>query len=264
MVGFSFLIRVAILVFLFPVTPSLQVHIRQGYLGSYLLSPLQEMALGTLPPSSESWARWPAGADFGAIDAGMVPYQGRPGTLDPLQRRGQSEHFLPCAFTPAPLPSPPPGTQYHPPVTYAGYASHSLPAAMDTPLRPPLASHGLTLETDAGRGGGQETWHGFPSAERSQSPSIKSETQMSAAASTSSLSPKLPKTIIPNVRVFGAPEHKADTAVDNLLKILQTKYGFRELSEETDTDRESEESEECDGVVRSALQPPRNDAVRSG
>lgn len=187
----------------------------------------------------------------------MVAYDSRTGTTAQIQRPGPPQHFVPGHYNPAPMPSNPP-PQYQAPVIYGGYAPYSPPHMLDAPYKcePYLERQHLPampVYPSAGRGI-QNSWDGLPSADRSQSPSVKSESsQMSMAESTSSESSTSPKVIIPNVQVHGAPLHESKTQIDGLVGVLQAKFTGN-LLEKGEQEETCEKQDERTTLVRRA--PP--------
>ncbi|SPQ21086.1 cde855a6-0318-4496-a2f5-645bfa3dfa69 [Thermothielavioides terrestris] len=200
------------------------------------------MALGFLPPNPETWGRWPqhqhTGADCGMMDAGMVPYDCRPGATASIPRPELAQHFLPGPFNPASVPSPA-SPQYHAPVSYGGYSPYNPSSMLEAPFKP----HGLQGRMD-----------GLPLVGRSSSPSVKSE-----AKSTKSESPSpSTKVVIPNVRVQGAPVHEFNTAIDRLAKVIETK---REILSSPNPAKE-EPGQPNEGVEGGEMQQARGKAKR--
>lgn len=188
------------------------------------------MALGLQPPPPENWERWsqhhPTNADYSMMGPSMVPYEARPGTTVPLQRSALPPHFVASpAFNLGPMtPVTSPGT-YHGPVSYGGYVSYSPSPTLDAPFK---SQHCLErpqptlMHAEPGFPKHKDGWR---SVERSPSPSIKSEAQMSTSAtstaSDSSATSTASKNIVPNVRVNGAPVHEFHTPMDKLMRTIQ-------------------------------------------
>lgn len=189
------------------------------------------MALGLPPPPPESWERWPqhhpTSADYAMMATGLLPYDHRPVTTAPLQRPALAPHFVagPPFHLTSMTPVASPGT-YHGSVHYAGYIPYSPPPAADAPFKPqhcverPQPSE-MHLEP-----GFQRPSDGCLSAERSPSPSIKSEAQMSTSAGSTvsdatTATSTSSKGLVPNVRINGAPVHQFHTPVDKLMRAIQ-------------------------------------------
>ena len=178
------------------------------------------MALGSLPPTVETWGRWPQrqddGADFSMM-AGMVPlpYDCRTTTAAPIPRPEFSQHFLPGHFSPAPMPSPVSHYQTH--MSYGGYNQYTPPPMLDVPFksepfeRPP--PHGPV--EPALDGGMQGRLDGLPHVKRSCSPSIKSEARSTVSGS--------PSPTTPNGQVQEIPLHQFNTAIDKLVRVIEAK-----------------------------------------
>ncbi|GAB1315014.1 DNA-binding transcription factor [Madurella fahalii] len=206
------------------------------------------MALGLQPPPPENWERWPqhhpTSADYSMMGPGMVPYEPRPGTTAPLQRSTLAPHFVAGpAFNLNPMtPATSPGT-YHGPVSYGGYVPYGPSPTLDAPFK---SQHCLEraqptfMHTEPGF---QRHKDGWRSAERSPSPSIKSETQMSTSAnsttSDSSATSTASKNIIPNVRVNGAPVHEFHTPVDKLMRTIQAIMAEDDSTDKTEPPQRS-------------------------
>ncbi|KAK4241460.1 hypothetical protein C8A03DRAFT_41176 [Achaetomium macrosporum] len=192
------------------------------------------MALGTLPSNADAWGRWPhhqqANTACGMVEASnMVPYDCRSGTTAPIPRPELGQQFLPGSFPPAPMHSPT-SPQYQVPVSYGAFTPYTPTQALNAPFR----TH-ESLEHPQPRGlpalpaavGGIQERNDSLYAERSASPSIKSEARstMSESASPSS------KAIVPNVRVQGAPVYQFHSPIDRLVRVIDAKRDILDTSQ---------------------------------
>ncbi|KAK3365932.1 hypothetical protein B0T24DRAFT_406456 [Lasiosphaeria ovina] len=156
----------------------------------------------------------------------MMPYDSRPVTSPPVQRPGLAPHFFTSpSFTAATMANvTAPQYQTHGP--YGGYTSYSSSSALGSPFkhhhypeRPQLRIMSSKLST--GREPRYSREDGS-SVEGSLSPSIKSESQMSAANSTTSNPPSLVRSV-EDASTTPTSQIIFNTPLDALMKTIQSK-----------------------------------------
>lgn len=187
-------------------------------------NPSSKMAIASLPTNPESWARWPYpqhdGTDSSMTPTSMISYDCRTTTAAHIPRPELSQHFVPTTFSSAPMP-PPPSPHYHALISYDGYNPYSAPPMLDAPFKPQESMERLQprcmVQQPVTNGGVQGRLDGMPFIGRSCSPSVKSE-----ADSTLSSSP-FPKAVASNGRTQATPVHQFDTAIDNIMRMIEAK-----------------------------------------
>ncbi|KAL1835915.1 hypothetical protein VTJ49DRAFT_5893 [Mycothermus thermophilus] len=191
------------------------------------------MALGSVHPAAESWARWPqpqhSSPDFNMLPTTMVSYDCRTTTTTapPLPRPELAHSFLPVTFSQAPIPTP--TTPQFPSVPYGGYSTYSPPPppmmneCVDR-VQPHLASP--TDRTEA-RGDRSPSVKSEAHSAGPSSPSLKTEVvdtpQAVPPVQFNTAIDKLVREIKANPEIFGsADEHKpASSTVDSEEKNTQ-------------------------------------------
>ncbi|KAL2196243.1 C2H2 transcription factor [Corynascus similis CBS 632.67] len=203
------------------------------------------MAIGTMPATPDAWGRWtqsqPAGADFDMMQAGMVPYDCRTATSAHISRPELPQHFLPTTFSSAtPIPSPA-SPQYHAPVSYAGYNPYSAPSMLDAPfkLREPLdrMQPRCLVPEPATYGGVPERVDGLPFVKRSCSPSVKTEANLDRPSSPAS------EYVAPTTPAQATTVHQFNTAIDNVMRVIEAKREILEPTNETEPAQTEEKKE---------------------
>jgi hypothetical protein len=198
-----------------------------------------EMVLGTLPSDAATWGRWPhqqhASTECSMVEAcNMVPYDCRPGTVAPIPRPELGQQFLPGPFTPVPPMHSPASPQYQVPVSYTAFTQYTPTQTLNPPFR-----HHESMKHPQPRGlptlpaavGGFQDRNDGLHDERSISPSIKSEPRSTVSEPAS---PHL-KTIVPNLRVQGAPVYQFHSPIDRLARVIEIKRGILDTPEHKTT-----------------------------
>jgi hypothetical protein len=203
------------------------------------------MAIGSLPANPESWARWPYpqhdGADFSMTPTTMISYDCRTATTAHIPRPELSQHFVPGTFSSAPMPSPP-SPHYQAPISYDGYNPYSAPPMLDAPFKPQESMERMQprcmVPDPVTNGGALGQVDGMPFIKRSCSPSVKSE-----ANSTLSSSPS-PKAVACNAPAQATPLHQFNTAIDNVMRVIEAKREILGPSDEVEFVQADEEKKE--------------------
>lgn len=118
------------------------------------------------------------------------------------------------------MPSPP-SPHYHAPISYDGYNPYSAPPMLDAPFKPQESMERLQprcmVQQPVANGGVQGRLDGMPFIKRSCSPSVKSEANSSLSSSPS------PKAVASNERTQATPVHQFNTAIDNVMRVIEAK-----------------------------------------
>ncbi|AEO56910.1 C2H2 transcription factor [Thermothelomyces thermophilus ATCC 42464] len=218
------------------------------------------MAIGSMPATADSWGCWPqpqpGGADFGMMQAGLVPYDCRATTAAHIPRAELSQHYLPTTFSSAAPVHPPASPQYHAPVSYGGYNPYGAPAMLDAPFKPReslerIQPRGLVSEP-AEYGGARERADEVPCVKRSCSPSVKTETNLDPSSPASEAAP-------PATPAQAAPVHQFNTAIDNVMRVIEAKREILEPTSEAESAQKQEKDEtgEDTQTQRSRSKPKR-------
>ncbi|KAK3340819.1 hypothetical protein B0H65DRAFT_559929 [Neurospora tetraspora] len=200
------------------------------------------------------------------MDADVMPYNVRPMTTAPMQQRPSLvPYHMPTIFmSTAPINSISAPAHYQPSVSYGGgYPAYPLPTptAMSSPYkhqhyqeRPSL--HMVTPELKDTRG-----LHHIRDARRyseeSRSPSEHSDSQASTAETTISNHSTYSRTITPNARVNGAPQVEFTTAVDKLMKVIQSKMKDTD-AEQSGDDKDIKTQQQSSPDYQTRVQQPAN------
>ncbi|CCC10751.1 hypothetical protein SMACR_04411 [Sordaria macrospora] len=223
------------------------------------------MALTAQPSAPAGWERWPQhhpNNDYVMMDADVMPYNARPMTTAPMQQRPSLvPHYIPTtSMSTAPITSISAPAHYQPSVSYGGgYPAYPLPSptTMSSQYRhqhyqerPSL--HMITPELEDTRGP-----HHIRDARRyseeSRSPSERSDSQASTAETTISNHSTCSRTITPNAPVNGAPQVEFSTAVDKLMKVIQSKMkdtDAEQSGDDKDIKVEQQSSPDCQARVQ--------------
>ncbi|KAL2023832.1 hypothetical protein VTK56DRAFT_1099 [Thermocarpiscus australiensis] len=220
---------------------------------------LTDMALGIQPLPSENWGRWPHhhpnAADYSTMGTSLVPYGCRLETTGPMQRPGLSQHFLTSPLNPGPA-VPLASSQYQTPVPYGGYTPYRPSQMLDATFGSQQCLERMQPRLMPVQS--QKPRNDSLSGERSPSPSVKSEAQMSTAKSTASHSSTTSKTIVPNVRVQGATVHEFNTPVDVLMRAIQSlKMKSLSGSDKSDAKRTAEGTDDGGDESQGPAKPKR-------
>ncbi|KAL2166382.1 hypothetical protein VTG60DRAFT_2811 [Thermothelomyces hinnuleus] len=198
-----------------------------------------------MPTTTDSWCCWPqpqpGGADFGIMPAGMVLYDCRTVTAAHIPRPEVSQHFLPTTFSSAAPIHSPASPQYHAPVSYGGYNPYGAPSMLDAPFKPReslerMQPRGLVTEP-AAYGDVYERVDGLPCVKRSCSPSVKTEASLDP--------PRLPASEVtaPTTPAQATPVHQFNTAIDNVMRVIEAKREILEPMSEAEPVQKDEKKE---------------------
>ena len=191
------------------------------------------------------------------MEPGMVPYDCRTGAPASVPRPEMAQHFLPGPFSQAPMPSPV-SPEYHAPVSYAGYNPYCPPPMLETPFKPQdCQPRVMPIQAIVDRES-QEP-HGMPFVKRSRSPSIKSEANSNGASPS-------PKAGSPDSRTPAGPLHQFNTAIDNIVRVIQAKPEILSSAESSaapvEVGQPAEEKKEGEDERKETQQRARGKAKR--
>lgn len=205
------------------------------------------MALSSVHPSPDSWARWPqaqhSGPEF-VFPGTMVPYECR--TTAPPPLRTELAHSMIPVTTYAQTPISTPASPQFPTAPYHSYSTYSPPPMMNPPFktdecvdsvqsRLPSPPHHADEPT-------QDRTSGSLTPMGARSPSIKSEAR---SAGPSSPSPKVEAEELPPQ---GVPPVQFNTAIDNLVRVIEASPEI--FGESKESKAENTEGDEKNGQVR--------------
>jgi len=216
--------------------------------------------------STDGWARWPqqsqqphANPDqYPFLETGMMSFGCQSGSpTTPIQRNNFAQPFITNAFRHHQL-SPPASPPYQGPVAY----NEPVPL---TPQTLPDSSSSFRAQprpeplTQPRR---RDRWEVMTPVERSRSPSVTVEERRPSPDSSSASSPTstTSKEITPNVRVGGAPVYETRTAVDDLMKVLQTRVKTAKLTEKS----RKEQQQQANGSSEEGQKDSQQGAAAAG
>ncbi|KAK4107096.1 hypothetical protein N656DRAFT_764020 [Canariomyces notabilis] len=160
-------------------------------------------------------------------------------------------------------------TTPYPSVSYGDDVAYSTPSALDAPFEARQFLERPQAPVIHGEIGFQWHWDGRFSDDKKPSPSIKkSEAQMSTSAksttSDSTATSTASTTIVPNVRVNGAPTYEFNTPVDNLMKVFKKVVGGETSTDQAETAETESRRFRCDipGCTKSFTQKNNLDKHR--
>ena len=218
--------------------------------------------------NTDSWARWPqqsqqphANPDqYPFLEAGMMPFECQSGSpTTPTQRTNLAQPFITNAFRHHHQLSPPASPPYQGPVAYnepVPLTPQTLPDSSSS-FRSQPRPEPMTQQRS------QDRWEVMTPVERSRSPSVKVEERRPSSDSSSASSPTstTSKEITPNVRVGGAPVYETRTAVDDLMKVLQTRVKTAKLTEKS---RKEHQQQQAHGGSEEGQQGSQQGAAAAG
>ncbi|KAL2162652.1 hypothetical protein VTH06DRAFT_6488 [Thermothelomyces fergusii] len=215
------------------------------------------MAIGSMPATTDSWVCWPqpqsSGADFSIMPA-VVPDDCRATTAAHIPRAEFSQQYLPTTYSSAAPVHPSTSPQYHAPVSYGGYNPNGGPPMLDAPFKPresleriqPRALVFEPIECGAARERADEA----PCGKRSCSPSVKIETNPDPSSPASEGAP-------PTTPVKAAPVHQFNTAIDNVMRVIEAKREILEPTGESGSAQKQEKDETAEDTQRGRGKPKR-------
>ncbi|KAH7635589.1 hypothetical protein B0T09DRAFT_379383 [Sordaria sp. MPI-SDFR-AT-0083] len=164
--------------------------------------------------------------DYVITDANVMPYNARLMTTAPMQQRPSLvSHYMPTtSMNTAPINSISASAHYQSPVTYGGrYPAYPLPTP--TAMSSPYAQPSLHMFTPKlmDTGGPHYIRDARMYSKESRSPWERRNSQASTAEMTISNHSTYSRTITPNTPANGAPQVEFTTAVDKLMKVIQSK-----------------------------------------
>lgn len=198
-----------------------------------------------MPATTDSWGCWPqpqpGGADFSMMQqAGLVSYDCRATTAAHIPRAELSQQYLPTTFSSAAPVHSPASPQYHAPVTYCGYGPYGAPPMLDAPFKPRESLERIQpralVSEPAECGSVRERTDAVSCVKRSCSPSVKTETNADPSSPASEAAP-------PATPVKAAPVHQFNTAIDNVMRVIEAKREILEPTSETESGQKQEKDE---------------------
>lgn len=172
--------------------------------------------------------------------AGLVSYDCRATTAAHIPRAELSQQYLPTTFSSAAPVHSPASPQYHAPVTYCGYGPYGAPPMLDAPFKPRESLERIQpralVSEPAECGSVRERTDAVSCVKRSCSPSVKTETNADPSSPASEAAP-------PATPVKAAPVHQFNTAIDNVMRVIEAKREILEPTSETESGQKQEKDE---------------------